>query len=282
MRSVLVTGSSTGIGRATAIHLSGVGFKVFAGVRKSADGDALVKEAPEITPVLIDVTDAATIEACAKEVEAASPEGLSALVNNAGISINGPLEGLPIDELRRQLEVNVIGQVAVTQAFMPQIRKATGRIVFVSSVAARTPAVPYFGPYAASKFALEALADALRLELQPWKIKVAIIEPGAFESSIWEKGFDEFDDLVAAMPQDVLRLYQPYIDRGLKIAKKLESRGKDPIDVARAIEDAITSDHPKTRYLVGLDARIRWLLENPVPDRLRDRVVGLVMGYGRG
>jgi NAD(P)-dependent dehydrogenase (short-subunit alcohol dehydrogenase family) len=279
MRSVLVTGSSSGIGRTTATHLAEVGFKVFAGVRKEQDGKALKDASPDITPVIIDVVDQQSIEACAKEISEASPEGLFGLVNNAGISVNAPIEGLPLEELRKQLDVNVIGQIAVTQAFLPQIRKATGRVLFVSSVAARTPAVPFFGPYAASKFALEALADALRLELQPWNLKVSIIEPGAFDTAIWGKGYDDFEDLITTMPEDTKALYDPYMKRGLKIAKMLESRGKDPIEVARAIEDALASDRPKTRYLVGFDARIRAILENPVPDRIRDRVVGLLMGY---
>jgi NAD(P)-dependent dehydrogenase (short-subunit alcohol dehydrogenase family) len=282
MRAVLITGTSSGIGRSTAIHLSEVGFRVFAGVRKEQDGESLRAEAPSIVPVLIDITDPQSIESCRKELSEICPEGLHGVVNNAGISVNAPIEGLPLEDLRRQFDVNVMGQIAVTQAFLPTIRQTKGRIVFVSSVAARTPAVPYFGPYAASKFALEALADALRLELLPWDIKVSIIEPGAFESAIWEKGFDDFEDLLTSMPDDVKVLYEPYMTRGVQVAKMLESRGKDPIEVARAIEDALTADKPKTRYLVGLDARIRATFENPVPDRIRDRVVGLLMGYRKG
>src|SRR5258708_33287478 len=177
-RSVVATGASTGIGEACALRLDRRGFHVFAGVRREVDGGALKQKASgRLTPILLDVTDASSIKSAAAAVAASlDEEGLSGLVNNAGIAIAGPLEFLPIDELRRQFEVNVIGQIAVTQAFLPLLRKGHGRIVNMGSISGRL-AFPLLGPYAASKFALRALTTALRMELRPWGIPVSIIEP---------------------------------------------------------------------------------------------------------
>src|SRR5439155_13326568 len=155
-KTVLITGASTGIGRACALDLDRRGFRVFAGVRKEADGEALRKESPGIEPVIVDVTDQATIEAAAKQIDE-----LYGLVNNAGITVAGPVEYLPVDDVRRQFEVNLFGQLAVTQAFLPKIRASRGRIVFMSSVGGRTPSSPVLAPYNASKHAVESFGDAL-------------------------------------------------------------------------------------------------------------------------
>jgi NAD(P)-dependent dehydrogenase (short-subunit alcohol dehydrogenase family) len=176
--AVVVTGASSGIGEACARRLAGLGFQVFAGVRKAEDGDRLASEIPGVTPLRIDVVDAESIAAAARTVEeTAAGRGLAGLVNNAGVAVPAPIEHQPIDDFRRQIEVNLIGQVAVTQAFLPQLRAARGRIVNVSSIGGKV-AVPLLGAYAASKFGLEGFSDTLRRELRPWGIEVSVIEPG--------------------------------------------------------------------------------------------------------
>ena len=206
--NIVITGASTGIGRATVLHLDRLGYRVFAGVRREADADALRNESSDrLTPVFLDVTNIGSIEAAAKTVSAEVGErGLAGLVNNAGVSLGGPLEFVPLDELRRQLEVNTIGPIAVTQHFLPLVRQGRGRIVFVSSINGRISA-PTHGPYSASKFALEALADALRMELTPSGIHVSVIEPGAIKASIWEKMGRYGDAVLARMPEGGKRLY---------------------------------------------------------------------------
>jgi NAD(P)-dependent dehydrogenase (short-subunit alcohol dehydrogenase family) len=179
--AVLVTGASSGIGEATASHLASLGFRVFAGVRKDEDAERLRER---VTPVKLDVVDEESIATARREVEEAAPDGLAGLVNNAGVSVSGPVEFIPLEELRRQLEVNVIGQVAVTQAFLPAIRRARGRIVNVSSVGGRV-ALPLMSPYNASKFALEAVSDSLRREVRQFGVHVAVVEPGAIRTRIW-------------------------------------------------------------------------------------------------
>src|SRR5918996_79044 len=189
--AVVVTGASTGIGRATALDLVSRGFDVFAGVRREADGDSVAAESSgAVTPVILDVTDAATIDGAALRVtDAVGDGGLRGLVNNAGIAEPAPLEIMPIDALRRQLEVNLVGQVAVTQAFLPLIRAARGRVVNISSVGGRV-ASPALGAYSASKYAIEALSDAMRMELHPWGIQVSVIEPGSISTEIWRRGYE--------------------------------------------------------------------------------------------
>lgn len=179
MKSALVTGASTGIGRATALHLDRAGWRVFAGVRREEDADSLRAGGSErLVPSMLDVTDPDQVSAAAERIRSAVGEaGLDGLVNNAGIGLLGPLETLPIEDFRRTVEVNLIAQVAVTQALLPQVRAARGRIVFVSSVGGRM-AMPFGSPYHAAKFGLEAVADSLRRELRPWGIEVAVIEPG--------------------------------------------------------------------------------------------------------
>ena len=184
MRSVLVTGASTGIGRATALRLDSSGWQVFAGVRKDADAESLGAEAsPRLVPVTLDVTDPGQIAAAADRIEAEAEGGLDVLVNNAGVAVPGPLETVPLDDLRHQLEVNLIAYVAVTQAMLPQVRRAEGRIVFLASIGGRI-AFPFGGPYHASKFATEAIGDVFRQELRPWGIDVAIIELGSSDTPI--------------------------------------------------------------------------------------------------
>lgn len=273
-RGVVITGASTGIGAACALHLDRLGFTVFAGVRKAEDGATLQRQgASGVIPVLLDVTDEALIQKAQDFVsEKVGSDGLYGLVNNAGIAVVGPLEAVPIPDLRRQLEVNVIGQIAVTQAFLPLIRQARGRIVNMGSIAGRG-AMPLMGPYAASKFALEAMTDALRLELQQWGIEVSIVEPGAIATPIWEKSGKDATDLETAMPMEMRSLYAAVVTAVRKVVGEAAERAIAADAVAQAVEHALTASRPKTRYLVGTDAKLRALMIKLLPDRLSDAVL---------
>jgi NAD(P)-dependent dehydrogenase (short-subunit alcohol dehydrogenase family) len=256
VRTALVTGASSGIGAACASRLARGGWRVLAGVRKAGD-------APEGTEeVLLDVTDAAQIAAAAERVEE-----LHGLVNNAGVALAMPLELVPLEELRKQLEVNVVGQVAVTQAFAPALRLARGRVVFVGSIAGRS-ALPFLGPYAASKHALEAIADALRIELRPWGVGVTIVEPGTIRTPIWEKGAGKADEL---RTEQLDELYGERIATFRRVAAARGAAGAPAALVAQAVETALTTRRPRSRVLVGRDARLRAGIER-LPDRARDRV----------
>jgi len=270
--SVLVTGASKGIGEATVLRLAGADWRVFAGVRREEDGASLRERAGEsVVPVLLDVTDAAQIDAAAATIRAATGGALHGVVNNAGIAVAGPLEFLPPDALRRQFEVNVIGQLAVTQAVLPMIRAAGGRIVMVGSIAGRS-AMPFVGPYSASKFAMEALADTLRVELLPWRIRVALIEPGMIATPIWQTSIDAALSMLEGAPPVVMEYYGERLGAIRRRAER-GTGGLAPDVVARAIEHALTASSPRTRYLIGRDARLRLWLERVLPDRARDRVI---------
>jgi NAD(P)-dependent dehydrogenase (short-subunit alcohol dehydrogenase family) len=281
--AVVVTGASTGIGRACALRLDRLGFQVFAGVRKDADGKALKKKARgNLTPVRMDVTDEAAITAAAETVGNAVGEGgLLGLVNNAGIAMPGPIEFLPLKDLRTQLDVNVIGQVAVTQAFLPLIRKGSGRIVNIGSIGGRM-ATPFQGAYNASKFAMEALTDSLRMELKPWGIHVSIVEPGNIDTPIWQKGLGQADVLLEKMPAYGRELYDPVVDAARQAAEKSAQAGIPPSAVAKAVVHALTAEKPKTRYVVGTDARIQAVVARLVPDGVKDWLVAREMGLTQG
>ena len=270
---VVVTGASSGIGEACALRLARTGRHVYAGVRTGADAEGLRVQGLE--PVMLDVTDPASIAAAAERLEGGPLHGL---VNNAGIALSMPLEFLPLAELRRQLEVNLVGQVAVTQAFLPQLREARGRIVNVGSIAGHS-ALPFLGAYAASKHALEAVTDALRIELQPFGIEVAIVEPGTIGTPMWRKGAEGFQRLAADMPDDLGRLYGGRLEAFRRAAAAAAQRGEPADNVAEVVERALTAKRPKTRYLVGRDARRRARVER-LPDRLRDRVYERVLLRG--
>jgi len=278
-RSVVITGASTGIGEACALRMDRLGWRVFAGVRKEADGEALKAKASEkLTPIIIDVTEQPAINASAEAVSAAVGEsGLAGLVNNAGISIVGPLEFLPQEDLRRQLEVNVIGQIAVTQAFLPLIRKATGRVVNIGSIAGRM-ATPFLGPYSASKFAMEALTDSLRQELQPWGLHVSIVEPGSIATPIWDKAQSGADEMLAKLPEEATMLYGQATEAMRKAAREFEEASIPPDGVAKFVEHALTARTPKTRYVVGRDAQVQRVLVKWAPDRVRDMLVRRQLG----
>jgi NAD(P)-dependent dehydrogenase (short-subunit alcohol dehydrogenase family) len=270
MRSVLITGTSSGIGEATALRLDRAGMRVLAGVRNPADGAALSAKAGEhLHPVQIDITDEASVAAATLEVEqVVGAEGLWGLVNNAGAGYPGPMETISIDDLRSQLEVNLVGHVRVTQAFLPLLRAAFGRIVFVGSVGGRI-AFPFAGPYHMTKFAMEALADVWRQELHPDSIEVSLIEPGVMSTSIWGKAGDRVDSLLASTDPALDR----YRERLRKFRANLASgdeHGSSPDDVAKSIEKALTSRRPGTRYPVGLSTRVVTQVAPVLPDRLLD------------
>jgi NAD(P)-dependent dehydrogenase (short-subunit alcohol dehydrogenase family) len=270
--TVLVTGASKGIGEACALRLDGLGWRVFAGVRRTEDADMLREKASDrLEPLLLDVTSADQVAAAGAHIaEACGAAGLTAVVNNAGIAIAGPLEFLPVEELRRQLEVNVVGQVAVTQAVLPVLRRARGRIIFVGSIAGRS-AMPFTGAYSASKFALEAVADSLRLELRPWDMHVAIVEPGVISTPIWETSAARAEANLARMPDEAERYYGRPLE-ALRRRARLGIEGLPATQVAEVVEHALTSKRPRTRYVVGTDAELRRFLET-LPDRVRDYIV---------
>jgi NAD(P)-dependent dehydrogenase (short-subunit alcohol dehydrogenase family) len=267
--TILVTGASSGIGRACAVRFAELGYRTLAGVRRGCDGEALRAESSgRVEPVLLDVTRPESIDGA---LAATGGGPLTGLVNNAGIATLGPLELLPVDAWRRQFEVNVLGLVAVTRACIPLLRLARGRIVNVGSVAGRS-ALPGSGAYDASKFAVEAISDVLRMELRAWGVSVSLIEAGAVATPIWDKSLREADDLRREVAPAQYALYE-----GLMAAVREEAsqsaRTAAPVSaVVKAVEHAMTARKPKTRYVVGRDAWL-WLLLNLLPDRWRDRLI---------
>lgn len=278
--TVVVTGASTGIGEACALGLADLGFDVLGGVRKESDGERLRAQRPErIAPVLLDIVDEGSVRRATAEVERATGSaGLAGLVNNAGIAISGPMEYVPLAELRRQLEVNVIGQVAVTQALLPALRRASGRIVNMSSIGGRI-ALPLIGPYAASKFALEAVSDSLRRELRPWGIHVSLIEPGGIRTPIWDKSGAAADEVLGQMPAEAIERYGPLVEKIRAEADTISREGLAASAVADAVGHALTSARPRTRYLIGRDAKLRAAIAKRVPDRIFDALVARTLGW---
>jgi NAD(P)-dependent dehydrogenase (short-subunit alcohol dehydrogenase family) len=283
-RSILVTGASTGIGKAAVLALLAEGFRVFAGVRDESAAARLRTDAPpgsadRLETLTLDVTDAGQIKVAADRLEkAVGSQGLWGLFNNAGISVNGPIEHLAIDGLRRQLEVNVIGQVAVTQALIPLLRRARGRIVTTGSVAGFI-ALPGLAPYAMSKHAMEAFSDALRRELRPWDIHVSLLEPGAIATDIWQKGVSDADVALRDAPTRMLSDYGALINALRKAAAHSERRASAPEVVTRAVVHAFTASRPKTRYCMGRDSGIqKWI--SRLPDRWADALLAKALGLG--
>jgi NAD(P)-dependent dehydrogenase (short-subunit alcohol dehydrogenase family) len=276
--AVVVTGSSTGIGRACALHLDRLGFTVFAGVRKESDTEALRATASErLEPLILDVTEQDQIAAAAERVSEASPSGLAGLVNNAGVGTGGPLELIPIEDFRRQIEINLIGQVAVTQAFLPALRRARGRVVFLSSIGGLV-ANPYMSPYHASKFGIEAVGDSLRQELRRFGVEVSIVEPGSVATPIWEKGRGTAEAVHDRLTPEDEALYGEKVARMAEVVEEVGARGVPPEKIAIVIAHALTARRPKTRYLVGADARAMVLMRRIVPDRIADRIVARATG----
>jgi NAD(P)-dependent dehydrogenase (short-subunit alcohol dehydrogenase family) len=280
----VITGASTGIGKAIALRLDREGWRVFAGVRKPEDGEALRTAATSgrLVPVTIDVTDADGIARTRQVVQdAIGPSGgLQALVNNAGIGVGGPVEFVPLDEWRRQLEVNVIGQVAVTQAFLPLLRAGNGRIVNIGSIGGLI-SVPFVSPYCASKFAMEAITDSLRMELRKWGMWVAIIEPGAIDTPIWEKAGSDYADALASLPPEGRELYGRDVEAISKTTQRQAKRAMPPEAVADAAFHALTAKKPKPRYVIGRESKVRLAASWILPTRTMDVVTSRVLKLGK-
>jgi NAD(P)-dependent dehydrogenase (short-subunit alcohol dehydrogenase family) len=268
-QTVVITGASTGIGRACALHMDKLGWRVFAGVRKDSDAAALRAEASgRLRPLSLDVTDPSSIRAASDALaQAASDGALAGLVNNAGIAYGGPVELIDMADLRRTFEVNFFGAVAVIQAFLPLLRAGGGRIVNVSSISGWV-ASPFLSPYSTSKFALEALSDALRVELRPWNLRVSVVEPGAIDTPIWSKGAEVLERLRLLNRASQPGL-APYSAALQSTAAELRPHGISAAHVAKAVAHALTSRWPRTRYAVGMDAKVANIFRH-LPDGVRD------------
>jgi NAD(P)-dependent dehydrogenase (short-subunit alcohol dehydrogenase family) len=274
MPTVLVTGASRGIGKGIVEHLAARGWDVIAGVRSQQDADAVTKLDPQrVSSVILDVTSVDDISA----LEESLPERLDAIVNNAGIAVGGPMETLSPDEWRKQLEINVIGALAVTQAALPRLRKSRGRIVFISSVNGRL-SMPLVGAYAASKFALEAAADALRMELRPWKIRVVVVEPAQTDTDMWRTADDMVAELEAGLSAEHRGLYAKHIAGFKKMIPMSQRMAVPTAKVSAVVEEALTARRPRARYIVGLGPKAQVALMSVMPTRLRDIALRKVSG----
>jgi NAD(P)-dependent dehydrogenase (short-subunit alcohol dehydrogenase family) len=271
--AIVITGASTGIGRACALHLDRLGYRVFAGVRREVDGESLAAATSDrLRWVLLDVTNRDQIAGAQREVEAAIGDaGLAGLINNAGIVVAAPTEVVPIDGLRRQLEVNTIGAIAVTQAFLPMLRAARGRIINVSSISGRI-AFPILGPYAASKFALGALSDALRVELHGSGVTVTCIEPGSVVTPIWDKSIASVQTMMEGIPPERLDRYEPMMQAARESALSKNERGMPVERVVEAVMRALTARRPKAHHIIGGSSRRMYWLTKFMPWSVRDRL----------
>jgi NAD(P)-dependent dehydrogenase (short-subunit alcohol dehydrogenase family) len=277
MPNVLITGAGRGIGRVTALRLARAGWDVFAGVRNAEHGTALAAEVPDrITPVHLDVTSADDIAS----LDTVLPAQLDGVVNNAGYAAGGPVEALPIDEWRRQFEVNLFGQIAVTQAVLPRLRETRGRIVFVSSLSGRV-STPMTGAYNASKFAVEGMADALRMELRPWRIKVALIEPAQTDTDIWRDADASLDESLAMIGPAHRKLYAKHIEAARKGIPRIQKMLADPEGVAAAVERALTARRPRARYLTSTNARAQAVMARWTPRPVFDAAISKALGVPR-
>jgi NAD(P)-dependent dehydrogenase (short-subunit alcohol dehydrogenase family) len=283
--AVVITGASTGIGRACALSLDALGFRVFAGVRKTEDGESLRRVgSPRLTPIFLDVTDEESITEAVESISQDVGEtGLVGLVNNAGVAIPGPLEYLPLEELRRQLEINLIGQLAVTKAFLPLLRKARGRIVNVSSLAGKLT-TPFNEAYSAAKHGIEAFSDALRMELSPWGMHVCVVEPGTIATAMPKKLLRDADAVLSSLPAEGRDRYGESYETYVRTLAEHAQSGSSPEVVARAVVHALTSRRPRARYPAGVPAGRMLTLYRLLPDRLLDRVIlrflGLPCAFG--
>jgi NAD(P)-dependent dehydrogenase (short-subunit alcohol dehydrogenase family) len=280
-KSVVVTGASSGLGRTAAVYLSELGYRVFAGVRTESSVAELSTLSPstgELIPVVLDVTDGASIAQAGQSIERrCSDTGLWAVVNNAGICISAPLECVPINVMRTQLETNVIGALAVTRRFLPLLRASKGRIVNISSgIGNIAPA--YLGAYAASQFAKEGLSDSLRRELRPLGVSVSIIQPGAVGTPIWDKIRRSADEILAVAPTEVVEAYRARFIAFLNMNEvRAQASKTTTADYAYAVADALTAKHPKARYRVGADSWSSALARRTVPDRMMDVLMAVGM-----
>lgn len=264
MPSVLVTGAGRGIGLAITRHMSALGWEVYAGAR--SEGALLeLADLPRVHSIRLDITDRDSVAA----LPDALPATLDSVVNNAGIVVNGPVEGLTLDDLSRQLEVNVVAQVAVTQAVLPKIRAAKGRIVFISSVSGLIT-TPGTGAYCASKYALESLADALRMELRPWGIAVSLVEPGPIRTDIWGEILVDHDRMVARLADEHRALYAAQLRGTRKLLARIQKTAADPEKVVKAVDHALRARRPKSRYLLDTASRVQKLVLGLTPTALND------------
>jgi len=276
-RAVVVTGTSSGIGRAIALRLVGGGYRVFACIRRSEDGEALLRDAPSgLSPIILDVTKSESIAAAALEVARLTGGTLNGLVNNAGITVAGPLELLPIEALRHQFEVNLFGQIAVTQAFLPHLRAARGRIVLIGSILGKL-SVPFVAPYAATKFALEAVADSLAIELSDSGIAVSLIGAGNIATPIWDKSKGMAFELAESWPEKGWELYRSQLSAFQAYAERAARSGIAAERVAVVVERALSARRPRSRYVVGWDSRLLGRIAPLLPGRLRQRIVRRVV-----
>lgn len=276
--TALITGASTGIGFVSAERLARLGYRVLAGVRTAADASRVEAAGDgRIRALQLDVTRPEEVEAAREAVAAeVGDRGLDILVNNAGIAAAGPLEFLPLEVFRRVQEVNVVGLLGVTQAFLPMIRTARGRIINIGSISGLV-ANPFVGAYAASKHALEGLTDSLRVELAPWGIEVILIEPGVIQTPIWSKSEADAMAMQAEFPPEAVHLYGRSMEAMRRILLPAVARASPAEVVADAVQDAALSPEPRTRYVVGKQARLRVLLGTLLPDRMRDRMMLAVL-----
>ncbi len=275
--AIFITGASTGMGEYCAVGLAKRGYRVFAGVRKPADGEALKAQAGNIEPVIVDVVNEAQVKEAARTIEQAlAGAPLLALWNNAGISVNGPLEFLPLADLRRQLDVNVIGQVAATQAFLPMLRKSKGRILITGSIGGFFT-TPMLTPYCMSKYAMEAFADGLRREVRPFDIKVVLLEPGGIKSKIFEKGISESEVFIKNSPPEMMQHYGWLVSALRKVGPQMEQRAMSAEEVLKCVVHALESPTPKTRYRMGANSTVQKIISK-LPDRVQDRLVAKMMG----
>ncbi len=270
-RSVVVTGCSTGIGAACVRLLEEHRWRVFAGVRKESDAERL--RAAGIEVLMLDVLDGEQVAEAAERVrELVGEAGLQGLVNNAGVAVPGPLEFLPIEKFQRQMEINVTGVVRVGQAFLPLLRRGRGRMVNISSMAGRV-AGPMLGAYHASKWALEGLSDAWRRELIPHSLWVALVEPGAVQSEIWDTASGEAEEIASGLPEEAREHYGRMFELARDAVKEISGRAIPASTVAEAVRHALESAKPKTRYVVGQDAKAAIRAAKWLPDRWMDRIV---------
>lgn len=277
-RTVLITGCSTGIGQACALDLAARGWRVLAGVRNQQDGERITQQAlGDLQPILLDVTDGSMIRAAVQRLEAVQGSaGLDGLVNNAGIVVPGPLELLATEDLRRQLQVNVLGTHALTAAMLPLVRQARGRIVLMGSITGRiTP--PHYGAYAASKHALEAMADAWRVELRPWRLAVSIVQPDNVDTPIWNKLDQSVEALGNRSAQSTVDMYQRSMQKVRTSGLRMGRTGMPTARVVRAVRHALSARWPRARYPVGLRTRLAFWGAANLPAWIMDRFLQLAV-----
>jgi NAD(P)-dependent dehydrogenase (short-subunit alcohol dehydrogenase family) len=277
-KSVLISGASSGIGKALSLELDQQGYQVFAGVRNQNDADTLRGQAsPQLIPVMLDVTLPEMITSACRQVSDMTGGGLFCLVNNAGISKGGALEFMPLQDFRQQIEVNLVGQLALTQACLPMLRKGTGRIIFVSSTNGRI-ALPFIGPYAASKAAMIALADALRMELAPWGIFVSVLIVGSVQTPIWDKSAHIAGEILRRMPANAWKQYGKAQKQAGAFYMQTGRKGMRVEKMVKITQHLLKEKHPKEYVLVGRDAAMIELMSKLLPVRLRDWLLRRQMG----